>query len=50
MKKILFIVVLCNVAFGQLLNNQEPELKPLQKSLDITELKVNDTNICSTVL
>ena len=50
MKKILFIVILCNLAFGQLLNNQEPELKPLKKSLNISALKVNETNIGSTVI
>ena len=50
MKKILFIVILCNLVFGQLLNNQEPELKPLKKSLNISALKANETNIGSTVI
>ena len=50
MKKILFIIVFCNFAFGQLLNNQEPELKPLKQSLNISALKVSDTNIGSTVV
>ena len=50
MKKILFIIVFFNLAFGQLLNNQEPELKPLKKSLNISALKVSDTNTGSTVV
>tara|TARA_B100001175_G_C19421140_1_gene596150 strand:- start:380 stop:1111 length:732 start_codon:yes stop_codon:yes gene_type:complete len=50
MKKILFIIAFCNLALGQLLNNQEPELKPLKQSLNISALKVSDTNIGSTVV
>ena len=50
MKKILFIVAFCNLALGQLLNNQVPELKPLKQSMNISALKVSDTNIGSTVV
>jgi len=50
MKKILFIIAFFNLAFGQLLNKQEPELTPLKKSLNISALKVNDTNVGSTVI
>ena len=50
MKKILFIIAFCNLALGQLLNNQEPELKLLKKPLNISALKVSDTNIGSTVV
>ena len=50
MKKILFIIAFCNLALGQLLNNQEPELKPLKQSLNISALRVSDTNIGSTVV
>ena len=41
MKKILFIILLSNLMFGQLLNNQEPELKPLKKSLK-SEVKTTE--------
>ena len=50
MKKILFIILLSNLMFGQLLNNQEPELKPLKKSLNISALKMDETNIDSRII
>jgi len=38
MKKILFIILLSNLMFGQLLNNQEQELVPLKKTLNVSAL------------
>lgn len=50
MKKLLLFILISNVAFGQLLDKQEPELTPLKKSLNISALKINDTNVGSTVI
>ena len=45
MKKILFIILLSNLMFGQLLNNQEQELVPLKKTLNVSALKMDETNL-----
>ena len=50
MKKILFIILLSNLMFGQLLNNQEQELVPLKKTLNVSALKMDETNLDTRII
>tara|TARA_B100000427_G_scaffold316340_1_gene311314 strand:+ start:191 stop:922 length:732 start_codon:yes stop_codon:yes gene_type:complete len=50
MKKILFIIAICNLLFGQLLNKQDPEIEPLKKSTNISGIRMNDTNLDTRIV
>jgi polyisoprenoid-binding protein YceI len=50
MKKILMIIAFCNLAFGQLLNNQEPQLKIHKKSTSNISTKIDLKNFESRIL
>lgn len=50
MKKILIIIVLNNLMFGQMLNNQEPELKSLKKPLTVSAQKMDETKINPSII
>ena len=50
MKKILIIIALNNLMFGQMLNNQEPELKSLKKSLTTSAQKMDETKINPSII